>query len=273
MDLMNYSPFKRFKPEPPDKICMDSTVADESCGVLPAEVVTSVPSVTSYKTDLLVSDMHNKVIYQLWKSQLLSSPPVIGNTPVPSVGGDSVGPLFDPEEVAANTVIFKMTEDPFFPAFKEVFLTSLRQMCCFDLGYPQFRLRGYAWSGGLRISKLRSFSRFLRSIFKGTEFDHPFERLISYANWGVRRSVNPAGDQFLIVDKSEVSKGDIVQLFNRKDVSELFVSYLVTDDSTVLFMWIQYFASYKFDFANDRPVLRDQKLFSPGVLHAILCVS
>jgi len=261
--------FKKVKHEPPDLGGVND-LTPEQRRIVAASQVVYIPGVTQMHHELFVSSPYNSTINVLWNSTVGASILRRGNN-IPPVDRALSSSLFDNEEVAANTVIYKMTEDPGFAAFREVFLVSMRNLCCFNLGYPQFRLRGFEWSGGLRMSKLRSFCRFLRCLFRGTEFDQSFEKLLSYADWGIRCVARPNSNQFLYVDRSRVEQGDICEVFSKSDPGKQYVSLLVTDDTTVLFMWMQYFATYRLDPKNDCPVLREEKLFSPGVLHAILC--
>jgi len=269
-NLMTQNSFKRIKSEPPDveDVC---ELTPEQRRIVAASQVVYIPGAAKLHHELYVSSSVDKQVNGLWNSTVGAN--IQKRVAfVPPVDKALSSSLFDNEEVVANTVIYKMTEDPGFSAFRDVFLISMRNLCCFNLGYPQFRLRGYEWSGGLRMSKLRSFCRFLRCIFRDTEFDHPFEKLASYADWGIRCVARPNSKEFLYVDRSRVDQGDICELFSKSDPSKQYVSLLVTDDTTVLFMWMQYFATYRVDIKSDSPVLREEKLFSPGVLHAILCV-
>jgi len=110
-----------------------------------------------------------------------------------------------------------------------------------DVMFYDFVLSG--WDEVIKISTVRSLARFLRNLFRDTEFTYPFDALVNVISWGVLPTGSPLS---IVALENRIPKiGDTFHLYGKAKNSFILSTKFVNKCSLIR-TFLKYFSEVCF---------------------------
>jgi len=132
-----------------------------------------------------------------------------------------------------------------------------------DIDVFNFVLAG--WDDTIRISTVRNLARFLKNLFRKTEFDYPYDAMVNLVSWGVL----PLGVPFDVkkLENRRPIVGDRFYVYGKKKcVSMLSIRFV--DKGSIVQTFIKYFSEFYFLRRGSKAIAhRSSPLFDSRALY------
>jgi len=134
-----------------------------------------------------------------------------------------------------------------------------------DVMFYDFVLSG--WDEVIKISTVRSLARFLRNLFRDTEFTYPFDALVNVISWGVLPTGSPLS---IVALENRIPKiGDTFHLYG-KAKNNFILSTKFVNKCSLIRTFLKYFSEVCFLRKGSRVIgRRTSPLFDAKALFNI----
>jgi len=131
--------------------------------------------------------------------------------------------------------------------------------------FKLFKFNQKSWYPTMQTGAVRTLTRYLHNLFRGSEFDYHFEVMVKDKSWVQLRGG-------VTVGKAHILPGDVIEIHKKNEKQHMYERVVCESPRSVVLLYLKFFADYQLK-TIDSPnvVLRREKLFDANLLWKIIC--